>query len=86
MRTASLCEVSHPEELRRRQSLRPSSAPCYTDNTVHPAIPSGFKTPQLPMFYDLSGDPHEGSNLSYTDLTCGWMLAPALKLIGCDSF
>lgn len=38
------------------------------------------------MFYDLSGDPHEDGNLSYTDLTCGWMLAPAFKLIGRASF
>lgn len=34
------------------------------------------------MFCDLSSDPHEDSNLFYTDLTCGWMLAPAFKLIG----
>jgi arylsulfatase A-like enzyme len=54
----------------------------YTENTVHPAIQSGFITPQFPMFYDLSSDPHEDSNLFYTDLTCGWMLAPAFKLIG----
>jgi hypothetical protein len=27
------------------------------------------------MFYDLSSDPHEDSNLFYTDLTCGWILA-----------
>jgi arylsulfatase A-like enzyme len=54
----------------------------YTENTVHPAIQSGFTTPQFPMFYDLSSDPHEDSNLFYTDLTCGWMLAPAFKLIG----
>lgn len=53
---------------------------------MHPAIQSGFKTPQFPMFYDLSGDPHEDGNLSYTDLTCGWMLAPAFKLIGRASF
>jgi len=54
----------------------------YTENTAHPAIQSGFTTPQFPMFYDLSSDPHEDSNLFYTDLTCGWMLAPAFKLIG----
>ena len=41
-----------------------------------------FETPQFPMFYDLSSDPHEDSNLSYLDLTCGWMLRPAFKLIG----
>jgi arylsulfatase len=33
------------------------------------------------MFYDLSSDPHEDSNLFYTDLTMGWMMAPSLKLI-----
>ena len=54
----------------------------YTENTAHPAVQSGFTTPQFPMFYDLSSDPHEDSNLFYTDLTCGWMLAPAFKLIG----
>src|SRR5271157_3739295 len=54
----------------------------YTENTAHPAVQSGFITPQFPMFYDLSSDPHEDSNLFYTDLTCGWMLAPAFKLIG----
>jgi arylsulfatase A-like enzyme len=54
----------------------------YTENTMHPAIQSGFTTPQFSMFYDLSSDPHEDSNLFYTDLTCGWMLAPAFKLIG----
>jgi hypothetical protein len=58
----------------------------YTENTVHPAIQSGFKTPHFSMFYDLSSDPHEDSNLSYMDLTCGWMLAPAFKLIDRDSF
>jgi hypothetical protein len=36
--------------------------------------------------YHLSSYPHGDSNLSYRDLTCGWMLAPAFKLIGRDSF
>jgi hypothetical protein len=36
--------------------------------------------------YDLSSDPLGDSNLSYRDLTRGWMLAPAFKLIGRDSF
>jgi arylsulfatase len=53
----------------------------YTENTLSPAIQSGFIKPQIPMFYDLSSDPHEDSNLFYTDLTNGWMLAPDLKLI-----
>jgi arylsulfatase A-like enzyme len=53
----------------------------YTENTVYPAIQSGFITPQFPMFYDLSSDPHEDNNLFYTDLTNGWLLAPNLKII-----
>jgi arylsulfatase len=47
-----------------------------------PAVQSDYIKPQLPMMYDLSSDPHEDSNLWYTDLTQGWMLAPALMLIG----
>src|SRR5499427_6790293 len=54
----------------------------YTDNTLSPAIQSGFIKPQFPMFFDLSSDPHEDNNLFYTDLTNGWMLAPDFKLIG----
>ena len=51
----------------------------YTDS---PAIKSGYITPAFPMFYDLSSDPHEDSNLMYTDLTCGWMMAPVFGCIG----
>jgi arylsulfatase A-like enzyme len=54
----------------------------YTENTVHSAIQSGFITPQFPMLYDLSSDPHEDSNLFYTDMTCGWLGAPVFKLVG----
>ena len=34
------------------------------------------------MIYDLSSDPHEDNNLIYSDLTCGWILAPDFKIIG----
>jgi arylsulfatase len=34
------------------------------------------------MIYDLSSDPHEDNNLIYSDLTCGWILAPNFKVIG----
>ena len=51
----------------------------YTDS---PAIKSGYITPAFPMFYDLSSDPHEDTNLLYTDLTCGWMMAPVFGCIG----
>jgi hypothetical protein len=54
----------------------------YTENTAYPAIQSGFITPQIPMFYDLTSDPHEDNNLFYSDLTNIWMLAPVLKLVG----
>lgn len=46
-----------------------------------PAIASGYITPQLPLMFDLSSDPHEDSNLWYTDLTNGWIFAPILKVI-----
>jgi arylsulfatase A-like enzyme len=50
--------------------------------TEPPAIGKGFITPQFPMFYDLTSDPHEDNNLFETDLTNGWMLTPCFKLIG----
>ena len=52
----------------------------YTENLS--AIEKPYITPQFPMFYDLTSDPHEDNNLFYTDLTCGWILAPDFKLIG----
>ncbi len=54
----------------------------YADNTLSPAIQSGYIQPQLPMVYDLSSDPHEDNNLTYTDLTNGWIFGPDFKLIG----
>jgi arylsulfatase A-like enzyme len=53
----------------------------YTDS-FGLAVERPYMKPQLPMIYDLSSDPHEDSNLFYTDLTNGWILAPNLKLIG----
>jgi arylsulfatase len=46
-----------------------------------PAMQSAYIKPQFPMMYDLSSDPHEDSNLFYTDLTNGALMAPALKTI-----
>ncbi len=54
----------------------------YTDNTLTPAIQSSYIQPQFPMMYDLSSDPHEDNNLTYTDLTNGWIFGPDFKLIG----
>jgi len=53
----------------------------YTANAPDPAIQNPYVKPQLPMFYDLSSDPHEDTNLFWSDLTMGWMLAPSFKLI-----
>jgi len=50
--------------------------------TETPAIEKPYITPQFPLFYDLSSDPHEDNNLFNSDLTCGWLLAPCFKLIG----
>ena len=52
----------------------------YADSPV--SIEKPYIKPQLPMIYDLSSDPHEDNNLTYTDLTNGWILAPDFKIIG----
>lgn len=52
----------------------------YTDHPISVGKP--YLKPQLPMIYDLTSDPHEDSNLFYTDLTNGWMLAPCFEIIG----
>jgi arylsulfatase A-like enzyme len=54
----------------------------YATDSPFPAVQSPYIKPQLPMFYDLSSDPHEDYNLFYTDFTNAWMLGPAIKLIG----
>ena len=54
----------------------------YTIDSPSPALQSTYIKPQFPMVYDLSSDPHEDNNVFYTDETCGWVTAPALKLIG----
>src|SRR5271169_1356750 len=53
----------------------------YTTDSPLPAINSGYIKPQLPMMFDLSSDPHEDSNLWWTDLTNGALLAPDFKAI-----
>jgi len=54
----------------------------YTDAQIRPAMEQPYVTPELPMIYDLSSDPHEDNNLFYSDLTCGWILGPDFKIIG----
>ena len=46
------------------------------------AINQGFVTAQLPIFYDLSSDPHENFNLWSSTLTMGWVFMPMLEIIG----
>jgi hypothetical protein len=53
----------------------------HTVDTPYPAIQSGYIKPQFPMMYDLSSDPHEDSNLSWTHMTNGVLVAPAVKAI-----
>jgi arylsulfatase A-like enzyme len=50
--------------------------------TETPALEKPYIAPQFPMFYDLTSDPHEDNNLFYSDVTCGWIMAPNFKLIG----
>jgi len=50
--------------------------------TETPALEKPYIAPQFPMVYDLTSDPHEDNNLFNSDMTCGWILAPNLKLIG----
>jgi hypothetical protein len=40
------------------------------------ALNSGFEAPQVPMFFDLSSDPHENFNLWSATLTMGWLGLP----------
>ncbi|HKW49958.1 MAG TPA: arylsulfatase [Gemmatimonadaceae bacterium] len=54
----------------------------YADNKASPAIENPYIKPQFPMMYDLTSDPHEDNNLTYTDFTNGWLLAPDFKIVG----
>lgn len=46
------------------------------------ALNHGYITPQLPMFFDLSSDPHENFNLWSTTLTMGWVFLPMMEIMG----
>ena len=54
----------------------------YTENTLRPAMEQPYVKPQWPLCYDLTSDPHEDSNLFYTDLANSWILGPPARLIG----
>lgn len=53
----------------------------YTPDSPGPAIGNPYVKPQLPLMFDLSSDPHEDSNLWYTNLTNGFLLAPVFREI-----
>lgn len=46
------------------------------------AINQSYIEPQLPLFFDLSSDPHEDFNLWTTTLTMAWLFDPMLHVIG----
>ena len=46
------------------------------------AINQAYIEPQLPLFFDLSSDPHENFNLWTTTLTMGWVFDPMLTIVG----
>jgi arylsulfatase len=46
------------------------------------AINNGPVTPTLPMFFDLSSDPHEDYNLWTTTMTHTWVGGPMFEIIG----
>ncbi len=54
----------------------------YTPGPGPEAINQGYVTAQLPMFFDLSSDPHEDYNLWSATLTMGWVFLPMLETIG----
>lgn len=54
----------------------------YTQGPGLEAINNPYVTPQLPMFFDLSSDPHENFNLWSSSLTMGWVFLPMLETIG----
>ena len=54
----------------------------YTPGPALEAINHGYVTPPLPMFFDLSSDPHEDYNLWTTTMTMGWVYAPMLETMG----
>ena len=52
----------------------------YTESPA--SIEKPYIKPQFPLIYDLTSDPHEDNNLFYSDLTTGWLMGPAFKILG----
>jgi arylsulfatase len=53
----------------------------YAPGPALEAINHGYVTPPLPMFFDLSSDPHEDYNLWTTTMTMGWVYGPVGEVI-----
>ncbi|MEO9778811.1 MAG: arylsulfatase [Sedimentitalea sp.] len=53
-----------------------------TAGPAYEAIDQAYIEPQLPLFFDLSSDPHEDFNLWTTTLTMAWLFDPMLHTIG----
>ena len=54
----------------------------YENPDVRPSFELPYITPQFPMMFDLSSDPHEDNDLTYTNFTNMWILGPDFKIIG----
>lgn len=56
--------------------------PRMTAGTALETIDQAYIVPQLPLFFDLSSDPHEDFNLWTTTLTIAWLFDPMLTAVG----
>ena len=54
----------------------------YIPGPATQAISNGPVSPALPMFFDLSSDPHEDYNLWTTTMTMAWVGGPIYEIIG----
>lgn len=53
-----------------------------TAGDAESAVDQPYVEPQLPLFFDLSSDPHENFNLWTTTLTMSWVFDPMLHVVG----
>lgn len=66
-----------PQTIPEAATVMPASAVA-----TKPGVDKAIVTPQFPMFYDLSSDPHEDWNLFDTRLDNVWVLASMFRAIG----
>jgi len=53
----------------------------YTPGPALEAINHGYVRPVLPLFFDLSSDPHEDYNLWTTTMTMGWVYGAMAEIM-----